>query len=299
MKLAELCTAFPEKADAQTVRRPGTAIPATLRLKLRAQRGHLQAALDHHPQRSPDRLGLGLRPYEAGDPLRTIALRPLVLQEQLLTRTDSSKGRFHVTVVVHSYAHMNFKSDSNLPSKNQLAWAVAGLLQNLHEQSAQRVDILVIGDRSLPEGLLRHAAALRRSHFCYVVTDLLFDASARGAAVDSVISALNFIHLRKGMFIVVRDPLESPDSRQLQSTLDKTLSLLPPDGQSFEKTESTANHEHQSGPLYAENLRIQLADLSVQLSKTGWSSLLATADDDIDQLVRHIAVRHDNRRTQP
>ncbi len=286
MKLAELCTAFPETAGTNDIRHPASAVPPLLRLKLRAQRGHLQAALDTHPQRSPNRLGLGLRPYESGDSLRALSSRHLLLQEQLLTRTDVSPGRFHVSVIVHSYQNMNFKSAADKPSKNQLAWATAGLIQNLHEQQAQKVDILMLAGADLGPQLIKHAARIKRSHFCYLVTDLFHNPESRQASVVDICAALSLLHLRQGMIIIVRDPLESPHHTDASAPDILTFEPPVPSG----PTQTTFNDTH-SGSDYIRNLENQLSDLQQQLNSFGWSSLLTTADDELDDLIRELSVR--------
>lgn len=288
MKLAELCTAFPETAGTRDVRDPGSALPRALRFKLRAQRGHLQSALDTHPQRSPNRLGLGLRPYESGDSLRALALRPLLLQEQMLTRTDVSPGRFHVCVIVHAYANMNFKSSPERPSKHQMAWALAGMVQNLHEQQAQKVDFLVVNEENLPEQLIFHAARIRRSHFCYVISDLLFDPSSHFAATRNMTAAIQHLRLQHGMFIIVRDIFESPKYAEISN--EQVLAFQPPD---WNKTSpnSTELSEKQSGAGYVSNLKAQMTDLQNQLNEFDWSAFLASSEDEIDQITHGLTLR--------
>ncbi|NBW83589.1 DUF58 domain-containing protein, partial [bacterium] len=285
----ELCTAFPQTSDSQIVRNPGAAIPATIRCKLRSMRGHLQAALDYHPQRSPNRLGLGLRPYEAGDPLRSVSLRHWLLQDQFLTRTDVSSGRFHVSIIVHSYANMNFRSAEELPTKNQLAWVVAGLLQNLHEQNAQKVDVMIVHDADLGQQMSRLAARIRRSHFCYVVSDALFNSSAIEASGRDLAAAINLLRIRRGMAIVVRDPLESPTS--LQDNEIQTLAFLPPETKKILDSASTQNSQWHSGPGYVANLRIQLEDLGLRLQNVGWSVLSTQVDEEVDHLTHNLSLR--------
>jgi disulfide oxidoreductase YuzD len=289
MKLAELCTAFPETAGSQEIRHPASAVPHLLRLKLRAQRGYLQAALDTHPQRSPSRLGLGLRPYEAGDSLRALSYRHILMQEQLLTRTDVSAGRFHVSIIVHSYENMNFKSSADRPSKNQLAWAAAALIQNLHEQQAQKVDVFTIADRNLSEHIQKHASRIRHSHFCYLVTDLFHNPESRDASVKDVLESLGVLHIRRGLVVVVRDPLESPENRQLADGQIMTFESL---SGTATRSGSTGNkNDLHSGPEYLTNLQSQLNSLQRQISNFGWGSMLTSADDELDHFVRELSLR--------
>jgi hypothetical protein len=289
MKLAELCTAFPETAGTTDIRQPASAVPPLLRLKLRAQRGYLQAALDTHPQRSPSRLGLGLRPYESGDSLRALSNRHLLMQEQLLTRTDVSAGRFHVSILVHSYENMNFKSSPDRPSKNQLAWAAAALLQNLHEQQAQKVDVITLTGRNLSEQILRHSKRIRRSHFCYLMTDLFHNPESHGASALDVCSALSLLHIRRGLVCIIRDPLESPENQQLAS--GRLLTFESPAQDSGLADNLNRNGDSHSGPDYLRNLKAQYDGLQQQLSSYGWSSVLTTSDDELDHFVRELSLR--------
>lgn len=290
MKLAELCTVYPATAGAPGVRNPGKALPLALRLKLRAQRGHLQAALDSHSQRSANRLGLGLRPYESGDSLRALALRPLLLQEQLLTRTDVSPGRFHVSVVVHSYENMNFKSTPASPSKNQLTWALAGLLQCLHEQRAHKVEFIVMPGPDLPQQMIQHSPKLKRSHFCYVITDLFFNPKTNHSAAEELAAALNLLHLRRGIVILARDPFESPSSQELLQ--EKIFSFEPPTYlNSINNLLSGQSPQLFSGAGYVRNLRAQVDRLQTELTPLGWTSLLTTSQDEVSALTRQLALR--------
>lgn len=289
MKLAELCTAFPQNTDTLHVRNPGAAIPATIRCKLRSMRGHLQAALDYHPQRSPNRLGLGLRPYESGDPMRSVSLRHWLLQDQLLTRTDVSPGRFHVSIVVHNYPNMNFRSSEQLPTKHQLAWAVAGMLQMLHEQNAQKVDIIVIHERELGQQMARLTARIKRSQFCYVVSDVLFNPSSMAASARDLTAAINLIRMRRGMAVVVRDPLESADT--LPDIENNSLAFIPPDSKELTPSLSPQSTQWHSGPGYFENLRAQLADLHERLQNVGWTCLSTNPEEDVDHLSRELSIR--------
>ncbi|NBO38450.1 hypothetical protein EBU99_07685 [bacterium] len=301
MKLAEVCTVYPSTWDASAVRNPGAAIPLAIRLKLRAQRGYLQAALDTHPQRSANRMGLGLRPYEAGDSLRAVSARHLLLQEELQTRTDVSPGRFHVTVIVHCYANMQFKSEATDVNKMQAAWAVAGLLQNLHEQQAQRVDVIALSGPQLGEELVKHAALLRRSHFCYVVTDLLFNPNSIDAASEELSAALSHLHVRNGIVAVVRDPWESPDFEKTAETttiafaspsegeITKNASLMG-EKSAGEERNLQNNRDRHSGQEYIQNLRSQLNGLQTLLNLRGWGSLWLTAEHAIDDISQKVAV---------
>jgi disulfide oxidoreductase YuzD len=289
MKLAELCTAFPETAGVQDFRHPASAVPHLLRLKLRTQRGYLQAALDSHPQKSPSRLGLGLRPYEAGDSLRAVSFRHLQLQEQLLTRTDVSAGRFHVSIIIHTYDNMNFKSDPEGPSKNQLAWLAAALLQNLHEQQAQKVDILPIADKRLTESIQKHAARIRRSHFCYLITDLFHNSESAGASVRDVLSLLELLHIRRGLVVLVRDPLESPENPELAT--GRILTFESPEKSAPAPEGSPKTSDLHSGKEYLDNLKSQYSGLQQAISQIGWGSLLTTAEDELDDFVRQLSIR--------
>jgi hypothetical protein len=289
MKLAELCTAFPQTADTQMVRNPGAAIPATIRCKLRAMRGHLQAALDYHPQRSPNRLGLGLRPYESGDPLRSVSMRHWLLQDQFLTRTDVSPGRFHICIIVHSYSNMNFRSSEQLPTKNQLAWVVAGLLQNLHEQSAQKVDVMVVHDADLGEQMSRLAARIRRSQFCYIVSDALFNSSSSDASARDIAAAINLLRIRRGMAIVVRDPMESPEA--MQDNENQALAFMPPENKNILDSASAQKSQWHSGPGYVANLKTQLEDLGQRLQNVGWSILSTNVEEEVDHLTHNLSLR--------
>jgi hypothetical protein len=292
MKLAELCTAYPSNWNAPAIVHPGDAIPMAVRLKLRAQRGWLQAALDTHVQRSSNRSGLGLRPYMAGDSLRAISSRHLLLQEELLTRTDVSPGRFHVAIIVHCYENMQFHSDVQAPNKMQAAWATAGLLQNLHEQQAQKVEIVALQGKNLSEEMLKHAGRLKRAHFCYVITDLLFDPSNTHAATNALATSLKHLRVPRGMVVVVRDPLESPDISQSDSySQGESLAFAAPDSTPASQTQESRSSEFHSGQEYLMNVNEQLNFLESNLNNRGWSSIWLTAEHEVDSLSQRLTSR--------
>ncbi|MBM3381613.1 MAG: hypothetical protein FJY29_04140 [Betaproteobacteria bacterium] len=290
MKLAELCTAYPSSCDAPALAHPGRALPLELRAKLRMQRGWLQASLDSNIQRSANRSGLGLRPYTAGDSLRALSARHLFLQEELLTRTDVSPGRFHVSVLVHCYGNMEFRSAQASASKMQAAWAVAGLLENLHNQQAQKVEIVALRGRNLGEALLQQAARLRRSHFCYVITDMLFDPTSVSASTEELSAALKHVRMARGMVVVVRDAWESPDitSSEILRSGD-TIAFAAPntnpgntpqDGQDF-----------HGGLAYLENINTQLRQLERELNMRNWNSMWLTPEHEVSDVSKNLTTR--------
>ncbi|MEY2988638.1 MAG: hypothetical protein RJB13_2159 [Pseudomonadota bacterium] len=288
MKLAELCTAYPENCDAPVVRHPGDAIALAMRLKLRAQRGRLQSALDFHPQKTADRSGLGLRPYLAGDSLRALSARHLLLQDELHTRIDSSPGRFCVSVFVHCYENMEFRSSEALPNKMQTAWGIAGLLEQMHTQHSQKVNVFQLLGKDVSAALLEHKAHIQRSHFCYVVTDLLNMTSSKSAAVESLADALRFLNSRRGMVMVVRDPLESTDWNMSED--QNRLSFEPLKSRSFDNEASTSN-EYHAGEQYLQNIKSQLNELRSSLQKYRWDSMWCTPEHSIDSLLQQLTLR--------
>ncbi|MEY4064410.1 MAG: hypothetical protein RIR26_618 [Pseudomonadota bacterium] len=294
MKLAELCTVYPSHWNDPAPLHPGAAIPMDVRLKLKAQRGHLQAALDTHVQRTSNRSGLGLRPYTAGDALRAVSLRHLLLQEELVTRTDVSAGRFRVAILVHCYSNMEFRSEESEANKMQLAWATAGVLENIHQQQAQKIDIIPLNGPHLSDEIRKQAARIKRAHFCYVLTDLLFnpkDVNASATELDGILKHLRIPH---GVVVVIRDFLESPaiaESRWIEN--DAALAFAPPDQAAAETDplpESTGV-EHHSGQTYLKNVVGQLNELESELNNRGWTSLWLTAAHPLETMTRRLSAR--------
>lgn len=292
MKLAELCTVFPANWNSVPISHPGDALPRAVRIKLRAQRGWLQASLDTHVQRSSNRSGLGLRPYVAGDSLRAVSLRHLLLQDEFLTRTDVSPGRFHVAIVVHSYENMQFNSNTTSANKMQAAWATAGLLENLHHQQAQKIDIMTLTEQSLGDGLLKHSSRLKRAHLCYIITDLLFDPSNRSASTTNLAAALKLLNIPRGMVVVVRDPLESPDIEKTElGSRTATMAFAPPSTSDTVAQSASRRSEYTSGAEYLEHVNEQLKSLEQELNKRHWSSMWLTPEHHIDDISRRLSSR--------
>lgn len=288
MKLAELCTAYPENCDAPAIRHPGDALALAVRLKLRAQRGRLQSALDLHPQKTADRSGLGLRPYLPGDSLRALSGRHLLLQDELQTRIDVSPGRFCVSVFVHCYENMEFRSSDNLPNKMQTAWSIAGIVEQLHTQHAQKVNVFQLQGTDLSSALLEHRAHIQRSHFCYLVTDLLNITKTKTAAVEALTDTFRFINAPRGMVLVVRDPMETTDWAEANG--QDRLSFEPL--HSAQPTAGTSNSpEYQAGEEYLRNIKAQLNELRSSLQKHRWDSLWCTPEHSVDSLLQQLTVR--------
>jgi hypothetical protein len=288
MKLAELCTAYPENCDAPAVRHPGNALSLAVRLKLRAQRGRLQSALDFHPQKTADRSGLGLRPYLPGDSLRALSARHLLLQDELQTRIDVSPGRFCVSIFVHCYENMEFRSAENKPNKMQTAWGVAGLLEQMHSQHSQKVTVHALQGADLSTALLEQRAHIQRSHFCYLVTDLLNKTESRTAAVESLSETLRFLNAPTGMVLVVRDPMETTDWNALAE--QDRLSFAPLNSHHRPEKPSAAA-EYQAGEQYLKNIRIQLTELRSTLQMRRWESLWCTPEHSVDSLLHQLTLR--------
>lgn len=288
MKLADLCTAYPVNCDAPAIAHPGAALPLAIRLKIRAQRGLLQSALDRHPQKTAERTGLGLRPYIPGDTLRSLSTRHLLLQDDFQTRIDASPGRFRVSVFVHCYDNMEFRSDEQRPNKMQAAWALAGVIENLHAQQAQKVNIYRIEGSSLSEALLAHRGLLQRSHFSYIITDLLNDPSSKTAAVESLSAALRSLGVRRGMTVVVRDPLEAADG---QTEASQSYFSFEPRNSELQKQNDFSSGEYHSGPAYFRNIKEQLALLQNQLQKRGWDSFWCTPEYPFEKILQQLSIR--------
>lgn len=288
MKLAELCTAYPENCDAPAIRHPGDALSLSVRLKIRSQRGRLQSALDEHPQKSANRSGLGLRPYLPGDSPRALSLRHLLLQGDLQTRIDSSPGRFCISIFVHCYDNMEFRSSSQLPNKLQTAWAVAGVLEHLHTQQAQKVGVHILRSADLSQALLEHRALIKRSHFCYIITDLLHNPSNKSAAVDSFADTLKFINATRGMTLVVRDPMESTD---WPATNEASQLAFEPRGAQTPIAGNGSTPEYQAGPAYLRNVKEQLDQLREVLQRRGWDSMWCTPEHPFEQVLQQLTLR--------
>jgi hypothetical protein len=294
MKLAELCTVYPSHWNDPAPLHPGAAIPFDVRLKLKAQRGHLQSALDSHAQRSANRSGLGLRPYAAGDSLRAVSQRHLLLQEELVSRTDVSAGRFRVAILVHCYSNMEFRSEESLTNKMQLAWATAGLLENIHERQAQKIDIIALQGPHLGEEIRKQAARIKRAHFCYVLTDLLFNPSEVNASAFELSGILKHLRVPRGMVVVLRDFLESPEiAHSPWMKNNAALAFAPPEGASTPDDDVPTGHgaEHHSGETYLKNLLEQLNFLETDLNKRGWNSLWVTAEQTMESMTRQLSAR--------
>jgi hypothetical protein len=214
------------------------------------------------------------------------------MQEELLTRTDVSPGRFHVSILVHSYSNMEFRSVQGSATKMQAAWAVAGLLENLHNQQAQKIEVIALRGSHLGEAMLQQAARLRRSHFCYVITDMLFNSASASASTEELAGALKHLRVPRGMVVVVRDSWESPDIAKTDLVLrGEEISFADPNmGTQHPNPQNEAKDFH-SGSAYVENIKTQLRDLESTLNRRSWNSMWLTPEHEVSDISKTLTTR--------
>jgi hypothetical protein len=278
--LFDLAKRFPEDPAAWDITQPVRAIGKDLRIHIRRRFGTLQTAHDLARPRSPDRLGISVRPYEAGDPIRAVSASHLFKTDNLQTRTDFAPGRRSALVLLHLYENMRFLSNDSPAAKGRVALAVAGLIQAVHESLGQSCRVLPIQSWELDTALVNSTAQYRRANELYIISDLLFDNSSREAAVRRLRTSCLESKFANGYLVVVRDALEHPDENRLG---EKSANLKP-----YAETWSADHPELFSGLQYGENLRHQRAETAALADEMGLRFSLVSGSSAIEQMLGEI-----------
>ena len=209
MVLETLAACYPAKDWAQ-----GTgfarALPRSLRLPLGRVTGGLGAAGDRASPFGPTRLGLAVRPYEPGDPPRTLCVPSYARTQSLLTKVDRAPGRAQVEVVIATGPSMEFSSTS--VHKGQVALAAAALAELGHGRGLRHVRTGFLQGSLGAQTLAAWERRLRRAHLVYLIADFLPQGEDWRAGTDELTALLlGSPWCSKTVVVVVRDPLEWTD----------------------------------------------------------------------------------------
>lgn len=248
---------------------PARALNTSLRVRVRRSFGGILAAADMARVKSPQRLGISLRPYEVGDPMRTMSRAHLLKTGELMTRTDFSPGRQNCGVIFHGYENQEFKGLESLANKGQVGLSVAALIQTFHEYLSHSFDFVCLEDKDLGKALKLLSRRSSSWDYTYVISDFLFDSSSPTASADAFYEGMVSMGFKRGAAFVVRDPLEALWNNRL---FDRSASLIPYMMDSpNDSLEEGADYLY-SGREYGRHLKEQLDDFSSRAQKYGIST---------------------------
>lgn len=258
--LYSLAKLFPASQEQWDIQRPSKAVVASVRAHVRRRFGTIQASSDKARVKEPTRLGIALRPYEPGDPLRALSRMHLIRTNELVTRTDYAAGRRSCAILFHAYNNMVFSSADAAANKGQVALAVSALAEVVYESLAQACYFRLVREPDLGSVIAALGHSGGRTHDLVLVTDALFFSNTREATAMSLVEGVVKGGFSRVCVFVVRDPLEHP----LDNKLSKRSAALRSFG-----NEDVAEEPLYSGEEYERNLRRQLEHLRTELLKVG------------------------------
>ncbi len=278
--LFELAKLFPARPEMWDLQKPSKAVAAGIHAHVRRRFGTLQTASDKARVKEPTRLGIALRNYEPGDPLRALSRSHLIRSNELVTRTDFAAGRRSCGIVFHAYENMPFAAADSVANKGQIALAVSALVEAVYESLAQACVFRVARERDLGPVLSALGTSGSRPDELFVITDLLFLSSSREASARSLMEGIVSGGFSRACVFVVRDPLEHPSENKLSK---RSAALRPFDAQdlSFDVL--------YSGEEYQRNLRHQLEHLRFEARRVGVDAHFVTGRTSLESVLNSVA----------
>jgi hypothetical protein len=277
--LFDLAKLFPESPNQWDLSRPSKAVSAGLRAHVRRRFGSLQTAADVARIKEPTRLGVALRGYEPGDPLRALSRTHLVRTNELFVRTDYSAGRRSCLVFFHAYENMAFASAGSEANKGQIALAVSAVVEAIYESLAQSCVVRVVRERGIADVISAVGKSGSRPDDVVVVTDMLFLTAATQASTRALLESFVQGGFRRACLFVVRDILEHPSENKLGK---QSVALRP-----FWSEEANAEPLF-SGVEYEQNLVRQLEDLHREGRKLGVEVHVVTGRTHLESLIDNV-----------
>jgi hypothetical protein len=282
--LFDLARLFPGSPQEWDVAHPAKAVVAGIRAHVRRQFGTLQTAADKARVKEPTRLGVALRPYEPGDPLRALSRSHLIRTNELVTRTDYAVGRRTCAILFHAYENMHFQSPDAPANKGQVALALSALVEAVYESLAQTCLFRVVREKNLGDVVAHLGAGAKRPDDLIVVTDLLFWPHAMEASARGLLEGVVRGGFHRVCVFVVRDVFEHPVQNPLAK---KSAALLPFASSTRGVTErgDASLEALYSGASYQENLKSQLDDFRQEANRFGVRVHVVTGENSMESVL--------------
>lgn len=254
MKFESICNVFPKEEKYWPCLHPSKALPFFIRTYLRQHFGGIFAANDLYKKNTPTRLGIATKPFEMGDPISTISMNHFIKTQELITKIDYGPGRQKVIVVFHSYSNMTYQSEYSTINKGQLANGLVAIIEEAHSGLSHSFHVLNVTAKDLFEGCKYIGKEFHNADYAYIISDLLFDTEDNYAAANKALEIIKYFHLKKAIFLITRDPLESPNEEE------EIEELIP-----WEKNKNENKTIYFSGNEYKKNIEEQFNFLSQKL----------------------------------
>jgi hypothetical protein len=277
--LFDLAKLFPENSEQWDLLRPSKAVSAGLRAHVRRRFGVLQTAADMARIKEPTRLGVALRAYESGDPLRALSRTHLVRTNELLTRTDFADGRRSCLVLFHAYENMIFASSESHANKGQISLAVSALVEAIYESLAQACVFRVVREHNIANVVSSVGKSGLRPDDVVVITDLLFSTSSVQASTRALLDSFVQAGFRRACIFVVRDIFEHPVANKLGK---QSVALRP-----F-RSEDPNSEPLFSGGEYEQNLVRQIEDLQREARHLGVAVHVVTGHSSLEGILDNV-----------
>jgi uncharacterized protein (DUF58 family) len=147
------------------------------------------------------------REYRWGDDLRSIDWRVLARTERLHVKVHEMEANMRVHLVVDTSASMRVPPPAGLPSKLDLACAVAGAVAVLIEGQQDSVGLVCIGDR-IEESIPARQGKL---HLALLMQHLARPKGDGGGRFGQLVLEAAPHFATRGMVLLVTDALDDPD----------------------------------------------------------------------------------------
>ena len=226
MRFRDFCQNFPVAQEDWPLVRPSKVIPMHWREVLYARMGSILAASDRSRAKSSSRLGVSLRPYQAGDRLATLSLPHMMRADELLSRVDEAPGQFAARIFVITTESLQFRSDYSSCTKGQVALGIAGLIEAVHLRQNQSVRVIYCTREQLETQIVFHLHPQFAGAAVSVVSDFL------DKSLEHDLIALKQSNIQTAALYCVRDALEEAVTANplgdLALELDAPAQTAPP-----------------------------------------------------------------------
>ena len=283
MEIAEIAQHMPLHEENWHNQMQLNTIPVQLKSWVRKKIGGLVATNDYSKLRSPSRLGVSLREFELGDPLKSISFPHLVKQNAFKTRIDQADGRRTINIFLHSYEKMKFQSRHSKATKMQTALATATLINVIHTGLGHQVKGHILPESSLVEVLTKAQNLGQNSNHTYVISDFLSNEEHIHAEALDILHTCSGHFFKKTLFICIRDIIESTKDNPLRSDYKKLNSHLTED-----TSVSASQGRFYSGEAYYDSLIDQLKNTRKELKSVHSDIIEIIEQDSIFSLIEDI-----------
>nr|BFD32447.1 hypothetical protein GTC16762_20650 [Pigmentibacter ruber] len=277
MNFEQIASVFPMEEKYWPCVNPSKALPLAIRSYIKEKFGGIFSANDFFKKNSPSRLGIATRPFEIGDPIVTISKPHFIKTNELLTKIDFSPGRQKVIVIFHNYFNMAYFSEKSKINKGQLANGILAILEEAHKGLSHFFKILPVNTIDLFSGSKQYQTELQNAEYVYFITDLLYIHDNHLAAAKNVLELLKNFKIKKAVFLLPRDPLET-------TKLNENIEELIP----WKNDINIKNNIYFSESEYYKNIENQITFLRNEVKQNNHIVKIVTAEDKIGNFIHFL-----------